>query len=167
MFVLRLMQWTESQAVHCRNRPGAHGENIPEDSADTGCGALERLDKRWMVMGLDLESNGEPVADIDDSRILARTLKHRWPLRRQPAQMHARALVAAVLAPHHAENTELRQVGLAFKDIDDLFVFGLGQAVLGEDFVCDHYARTNAFTIDSKMSFPSALPKISSLDRSG
>src|SRR5213595_566360 len=71
MFVLRLMQWTESQAVHCRNRPGAHGENIPEDSADTGCGALERLDKRWMVMGFDLESNGEPVADIDDSRILA------------------------------------------------------------------------------------------------
>src|SRR6185295_1120884 len=98
------------------------------------------------------------------------TLKNGRPFRRQAPQVHARAFVAAVLAPHHAEDADFGKVRLALEDLDDLVVFAFRESVLAEDFVRDLRHRllpTNAFTIDSKMSFPSALPRIASLDRSG
>src|SRR5262245_21379604 len=120
-----------------------------------------------MIVRFDLEGNGETIADIDDSRILPRPLKHCRPPRRQAPQMHARTLVTAVLAPHDAEDADLRQVRLASENLDDPLIFAVGQSVLSEQIVCNHYVRTNAVTMDSKISFPSALPRMSSLDRSG
>jgi hypothetical protein len=40
----------EAKRIHHRNRPCAHGENIAQDSADTGGGSLKRFDERRMVM---------------------------------------------------------------------------------------------------------------------
>src|SRR5689334_7438685 len=120
-----------------------------------------------MVVRLDLVCDSQSVTDIDDSGIFARALQNGWTFGRQTAQMDARALVAAMLAPHDAENAEFCETGFAFEDADDLFIFGFRQSMLREQFVCDHYVRTNAFTMDSKISFPSELPRIESNDRSG
>src|SRR2546423_1889718 len=120
-----------------------------------------------MIVRLDLECDRESIADIDNAGILAGTLQHRRTLRRQPAQMDARTLVAAVFAPHHTENSELRQRRLAFQDRDDLLVFAVGDSVLLKQFFSNHQIFTSALTIDSKISRPSELPRIVSLERSG
>ena len=48
---------------------------------------------------------------------------------RQRLQVHARALVAAVLGPHHREHAELGQVRLAAEQLPDAVVFAGGDAV--------------------------------------
>src|SRR4051812_3279334 len=81
--------------------------------------------------------------------------------------MNARTFVAAVLAPHDAENTEFRQVGLAFQDADDFLIFAFSDSVLFQDIRGNRHCDTSAFTIDSKINLPSALPRMLSLERSG
>ena len=65
-----------------------------------------------MVVRLDLEDRAQTVADVDRAGVLARPLHDARAGGRQRLQMHARALVAAVLGPHHREQPELQQVGL-------------------------------------------------------
>src|SRR5262249_52951074 len=91
-----------------------------------------------MVMRFDLVCNGQAIADIDDAGIFAGALQDGGPLCRKTPQMDARTLVAAVLAPHHAEDAELREVRFALQNADNLLVFALRQAVLAENFVSDH-----------------------------
>jgi hypothetical protein len=64
----------------------------------------------------NLEGYGKTVTDIDDARVLARPLKNGGPFRGQTLQVDARALVAAVLGPHHAEDAEFGDGGLALQD---------------------------------------------------
>ena len=106
----------EAQRVQQRDRPRAHREDVAEDAADAGGGALKRLDERGMVVRFDLEDGREAVADVDDAGVLAGPLQHLRTLGRQLLQMHARALVAAVLAPHHREDAELGEVRLAAEE---------------------------------------------------
>ncbi len=56
-------------------------------------------------------------------------LQHQLAARGQLLQMNARALVGAVLAPHHAEDAELGVAGLAAEQRDDLVVFRPGELV--------------------------------------
>src|SRR5262249_47798347 len=108
------------------------------------------------------------AADIDDSRVLTGALQYGRTASRQPLQVDARTLVAAVFAPHHAEDAEFGVRGLPFQDRNDALVFGFCQIVLLKDVLGNHLrAPANAFTIDSKINFPSVLPKTDSLDRSG
>ncbi len=65
---------TEAQRVHRRNRPRPHREHVAQDAADAGRRALIGLDVAGVVVGLHLEHDRLPVADIDDAGILARTL---------------------------------------------------------------------------------------------
>src|SRR5271156_5021837 len=96
----------ETQRVHHRNRSGAHGENVPQNSAHTSGRALERFNKRRVVVRFDLESTGPAIADIDDARVLSWTLEYAFAACRQAFQMHARRFVRAMLAPHHAEDAK-------------------------------------------------------------
>ena len=64
-------------------------------------------------MRLDLESASPTVADVNDARVLARSLQHATAARGQPLQVHARRFVGAMLAPHHAEDSELGEGGFA------------------------------------------------------
>ena len=64
-------------------------------------------------MRLDLERDREPVADRDDAGVLARPGDDALAGGRQRAQQRLRALVRAVLAPHHAEHRELEVVRVA------------------------------------------------------
>ena len=75
-----------------------------------------------MVVRFDLEDRGQAVADVDGAGVLAGPLQHARPVGRQRLQVHARALVAAVLGPHHREDAELGQVRLAAQERDDAVV---------------------------------------------
>ena len=67
---------TEAQRVQQRDRPRAHREDVADDAADAGRRALVGLDERRVVVRLDLEDRGEPVADVDGAGVLARPLQH-------------------------------------------------------------------------------------------
>ena len=60
-------------------------------------------------MRFDLKSDGIAIADIDNSGVLSRALEDLRTLSREAPQMYFRALVTAVLAPHHAEDAEFCQ----------------------------------------------------------
>ena len=100
----------EAQPVEQRDRPRAHRDDVAEDPADAGRGALERLDRGRMVVRLDLERDRDPVAEVDHAGVLAGPLQHALALRRQPPQQQRRVLVAAVLRPEHGEDGELEVV---------------------------------------------------------
>ncbi len=86
-------------------------------------------------MRLDLEGAGPAVADVDDAGVLARPLQHALAARGQALQVHARRFVGAVLAPHHAEDAEFGERGLApAEQLLDLLVFVGREAVLPEGF---------------------------------
>ncbi len=72
----RVVEAAEAQRVEDRDRARAHREDVAQDAADARRRALERLDERRMVVALDLEDRGEPVADVDRAGVLARPLQH-------------------------------------------------------------------------------------------
>ena len=89
-------------------------------------------------MRFDLEGAGPAIADIDDARVLARPLHDATAAGGQLLQMHARTLVGAVLAPHHAEDAELGDGRLASAEkLFDLVVFFRREAVLANNFWSD------------------------------
>ena len=89
-------------------------------------------------MRFDLERNRKPIADIDNSGILTWTLQHSRTLGGQAPQVHTRAFVAAVLAPHHAEDAEFGNRRLASAEqFLDLFIFFGRKAVLADEISCD------------------------------
>src|SRR5262249_36522895 len=102
-----IIGWPEAKRIHHRDWTGAHGEDVAQDSAHTSGRALKGLDEARMIVRFNLESNRVTLADIDDSRVLARTLENEFAARREFFQMQPRAFVGAVLAPHYAENAQL------------------------------------------------------------
>jgi ABC-type phosphate transport system permease subunit len=89
----------EAERVENRDRTGAHREDVAQNAADTGCGALKWLDSRRVVVALDLEGHTKAIADVDDARVFAGTLQNGGTGRWKTAQNRLRMLVAAVLAP--------------------------------------------------------------------
>ena len=78
----------ERQRVEAGDRPRAHGEDVAQNAADAGRRALIGLDIARVVVALHLEDAGEPVADVDDAGVLARSLDDPRRLGRQLFQMH-------------------------------------------------------------------------------
>ncbi len=101
----------EAQRVHHEHRPGAHREDVAHDAADAGGRALVGLDVARVVVRLDLEGDGQALADVDDAGVLAHADEHPVALGQlaELAQVHLGALVGAVLAPHDRVH---RQLGL-------------------------------------------------------
>ena len=118
----RRVERSEAQRVQQRDRPRAHREDVADDAADAGGRALVGLDERRVVVRFDLEDGAQAVADVDGAGVLAGALHDARPGGRQRLQMHARALVAAVLRPHHREQPELQQVRLAAEQLLDALV---------------------------------------------
>ena len=124
----------EAQRIHVGDRPGAHGENITQDPADPGGGALIGLDIARVVMAFHLEDRRLAIADIDDAGVLTRAADHPRGLGGKPLQMDARGFVRAMLRPHDRINAQLGQVRLTPERVLDTPVFLFGQAVLGHQF---------------------------------
>jgi hypothetical protein len=78
-------------------------------------------------VALDAQGGGDPVADVDHPRALAGTDEHVGRLRREPAQVDATRLVAAVLGPHHREHGELEVVRFSMQDPTDVVELLIGQ----------------------------------------
>jgi hypothetical protein len=109
----------EAERVEDRDRARPHGEDVAQDAADAGGRALERLDRRRVVVALDLQRHGEAVADVDHAGVLARPLQHALPGRRERRQQGAGVLVRAVLAPEQREHGQLEVVRLPLEQLAD------------------------------------------------
>src|SRR5579862_3597687 len=163
---------SKSQRVEERDGTRAHREDIADDSADACGGALVRLYERRMVVRFDLEHRRESVADVDRARVLSRALQHLGPLGRQRLEMDARALVTAVLRPHHGEDTEFGQVRLAAEKRHDTVVFVGLDPVPFENLGIHHRiarlsAERTAMRTDWRITRPSSPPSNASHARSG
>src|SRR3972149_7202016 len=134
--------------------------------------ALVRLDEGRVVVALHLEGHRETVADVDDPRVLPRSLQDARSLRREFLQVDPRALVGAVFAPHDGEDPELGERRGASEDLADLPVLPGGEAVLprqlgGDRFLSHPDLPPGPAAIASNRRRPSALPRTSSAHRSG
>ena len=148
--IARDIQRAEAQCVHHRDGPGAHGENVAQDAAHAGGRALKRLDETGMIVRFDLEGDRVPGADVDDPGVLARPLQNQGAARRKLLQMQPRAFVGAMLAPHHAEDSEFGVAGFAAEQRDDFVVLRRGQSVGLNDLrrhrlMRRHQARNHRF----------------------
>src|ERR1019366_7745224 len=86
-----------AQGVDRADRPGAHREDVADDAADPGRRALKRLNRARVIVRLDLERNGQAVADVDDTGVLlAGADQDFWRLRREGLEQRAGVLVGAV-----------------------------------------------------------------------
>src|SRR5207253_2585835 len=121
----------EAQRVEHSDGPGAHGEDVAQDAADAGRGALERFNVARVVVRLDLEHSAQAVADLDHTGVLSRALQHLRAASWQAAKVDLARLVGAVLAPHYAEDAEFSQVGLTPQDGQHARVLFGRQAVVG------------------------------------
>ncbi len=132
----------EPQRIHHRHRPRAHGENIAQNSSDSGGRSLKWFDERRMIVRFDLEGAGPAVANVDDARIFSRALQHAAAVCGQPLEMHARRFVRAVLAPHDTEDAEFgkRRLASAEQRLDSL-VFVRRQPVTAQGFGGDSQGR--------------------------
>ena len=117
----------EPEPVEQRDRPRAHGDDVAQDAADAGRRALERLDRRRVVVRLDLERDREALAEVEDAGVLAGPLEHALAGRRQPAQQRRRVLVAAVLRPEQREDRQLEVVRVAAQELLDSVRLPVGE----------------------------------------
>ena len=78
---------TEAERIHHRDRPCAHREDVAKDAADAGRRALVGLDGGRMVVALDADGGRDAVADVDDTCAFARPDEHPRRLGRQTPQV--------------------------------------------------------------------------------
>ena len=113
----------EAQGIHYCYGARAHGEDVAQYSPDAGGCALKGLDERRVIVRLDFEGAGPTVSNVDDAGVLAGSLNYQAATCGQTLQMNAGGFVGAMLAPHHAEDAELCDGGLASaKQLLDFFV---------------------------------------------
>jgi hypothetical protein len=119
--------------VEQRDRPGSHGEDVAQDAAHPGGGALERLHRRGVVVAFDLEGGGRcPSPTIHHAGVLARAHQDAGAAGGEALQQRPGVAVAAVLRPHHPEHAQFGPVGITAEPATDLLVVGLGQALLAQ-----------------------------------
>ena len=169
----RAFKTAETERVHEKHGPGAHGENVAQDAAHARGRALKRLDGRRVVVAFHFKHNGVAVSDVDSSRVFfARVDQHfgaalGFGVHEKP-ENGLGIFITAVLAPHHAEHAEFRDIRFAAQKIFDELVFFFRQPVAEHDFFgyfrfhhCRHSSR------DSQIHLPSVQPSRSSEARSG
>ena len=114
-----VVQRAEPQRIHHGDGTRTHREDVAEDPSDAGGCALVRLDGRGMVVALDADGSGDAVAHVDDTGTLSRADQHPRGRGGEPAQVDLRALVRAVLGPHHRVHRQLEVVRLTSEDVPD------------------------------------------------
>ena len=123
----RVVERSEAQRVHERDRAGAHGEDVADDPAHAGGGTLVRLDGGGMVVALDADRDGEPVADVDHAGALTRPDEHPRRVGGEVAEVDLRRLVRAVLRPHHGVHGELELGRVTTEQVDDVAELVVGE----------------------------------------
>ena len=126
--VLRHRQRPEAQRVHERHGAGAHREDVPQDAADPGGGALERFDEGRMVVRFDLEDGCEALADGDRAGVFAWPLEDLGRLGGEAREVAPGGFVGAVFRPHGGEHAEFSDVGGASQSLRDLLELPGGES---------------------------------------
>jgi hypothetical protein len=72
-----------------------------------------------VVVALDLERHGQPVAEIEDACVLAWPLQHTAALARQTLEEERGVLVTTMLRPEQREDGQLEVVRLAARQVAD------------------------------------------------
>jgi hypothetical protein len=122
-----MIRFCETKAVEQCDRPRPHGNDVAQDPADAGRGALERFDRRGMVVRLDLEGDRLSVPEIDHARVLTGPLQDAFALGRKPLQQESRMLVAAMLGPEEREDGKLEVVRITAEQFADAVELLVGQ----------------------------------------
>src|SRR5262249_45827034 len=113
------LERAEAQRVQQRDGLGAHGEDIAYDAAHAGGGALQGLDRRGVVVRLDLHRDQNAVADGNGAGVLLTGAGlHLRRLRGEERQQGSTVLVAAMLAPQRPEHAQLDLVRLPSEALD-------------------------------------------------
>src|SRR5437870_603006 len=168
----RFLGRTKTQRVEKSDGSRAHGDHVADDSADTGRCSLVRLDGRRVVVRLDLENDGPPLADADRASVLTRALHHGWSGGRKTAEQRLRALVRAMLRPTNAEHAELDFVRCSFELPDDCPVLirserNLDELAFVHRFHTQDISTFSALSATERNSFrPSVPPSSASEQRS-
>ncbi len=131
----------EPQGVQIGDGSGAHGEDVTHDAADAGRGSLVGLDVARVVVAFHFENGTVAVAEVDDAGVLARALDDLGSCGGQLFEPVTRRLIGAVLRPHDREDAEFGDGRLAAHDLEQALVFIRFEAVLGDEFGCDHFNR--------------------------
>ena len=125
----------EPQRIHHPDRTRAHGQDVPDDAADSGGRPLVGLDVAGVVVRFDLERHCVALTDVDHPGVLA-DARQRLADRRfvgqlaEAAEVDLGRLVRAVLRPHHRVHGQLRRRRPATEELADAFVLVLLQAEL-------------------------------------
>ncbi len=96
-----------------------------------------------MIVRFDFEGGDEAVANVHNAGVFTGALHNEFAARGQALQVDFARFVGAVLAPHHAENAEFGDVGIAAEDLLDARVFLARYAVFGGDLGSDSNFRAS------------------------
>ena len=162
---------TEQERIEQRHGPGAHRHDVAHDPTHTRRRALVRLDRARMRVRLDLEHDGDPVADVDRTGVLARPDEHCRTFGRQRAEVDLRGFVRTVLGPHHRVHRELGSVRLPTEGRLDLrqLVVGEPELPVERSFLRTHPVTPAiaACSSDAKSGWPPVGPTSGSTACSG
>ena len=93
------------------------------------------VDRARMVVRLDLERDGDAVADVNDAGVfLARADEDFRRLGGESLKQGLGVFVAAMLAPHHGKDAKLGVARRAAEDFHGVGVFFRREVVLGNQF---------------------------------
>ena len=130
--VAALLQGTKTQGIEQGDRPGPHGENVPQDAAHPGGRPLERLHRRGVVMAFDLEGQPLALAQVHNAGVLARSHQDAGAGGGELAQQGPGVAIAAMLRPHHPEHAELGPVRFPPESTHNFVVVGPAEALLAQ-----------------------------------
>ncbi len=85
-----IVEGTETQWVHGGDGPGTHGEDVPQDPAHPRRGPLVGLDRGGVIVALDPQRNGNPIAGVDHAGVLTGAHQHVIRLGRQAGEVNLR-----------------------------------------------------------------------------
>ena len=128
--VAGIVEGTEPQRIEQGDRPGAHGEDVPQDAADARGSPLKRLDRRGVVVAFDLEGQPLPLAQIDHTGVFTGADQDAGPAGGEARQQRPAVAVAAVLGPHDAEHAQFGPVGGPAQAPADLVVISAAEVLL-------------------------------------
>ncbi len=97
--VLLAVEGPEVERVHQGDGAGAHREDVADDPADAGGGAVVGVHVTWVVVALHPYGKGTGVAEPHDGGVVPRPEQHLASLRRQRPQERFGGPVTAVFAP--------------------------------------------------------------------
>src|SRR4029077_9058627 len=94
---------------------------------------LVGLDGRRVVVRLNLERDGETVADADHAGVLTGPLQHERRRGGEGLEERTRMLVRAVLAPQRADDAQLSEGRLAPQHVDESAILVRRESVFGDE----------------------------------